>query len=677
MKMGDVGGGFGSCGLLLVDRHRSGMQKPKQSILGDCAPARADLPARLSWERSYTVLWVHFLACRPTSKMMGDEAVAVVAGANNVNFTITGVGRTAVDAHRAKTSVTTNPLVQIGYRIRTRTLQEIVERFFLDDEEDRSSSAQKNLLVIGAGLDVAIGWHTVQSRRNVAVVELDLPDVCHAKRLLLEETGTSSECAAIMDWMPFSGEDGIGSSGWVVCCRGTCRSTGSSYTLIATDLNHCLDEKWQNQLLALLMIQRPRPRPEEEGEEDLNNHNKSNNDDDCETKKKNAKVVYCFETLVISELVLTYLSPWSCDALLRFLAHQQKGHQFHLVAYEPLGGGNDGHDDDSQFDSVVASYRAEYRQRFCEKLSWTSSPQNNNGSDTTMTPLGNSLRHVRDRMRRLAGFGYSHARYPTATAADFRSSTNTNNDQWLFDEHAALALHLRSYVVSISSHDLLTRHRLSSYDDPRPRAVTSLSTKVWLCRCCGDNNNSNDHDDDIDETIRSAFRQSYEPYFVQYPAIRRLCDHVVGCNGSLRSSIGGWYRRHGGAFWMLVAKADNDDNNAPTTTVVGGLGLRRLDHAEATKRKLPTATTDTTCFEMERVFIVPAFRGRGLSKVLLDAALKFAGHSSTIVAVTLSVLTEANGLYAKRGGFAVTATETKGSLTYCTYTRSNGPGNEP
>jgi GNAT superfamily N-acetyltransferase len=592
-----------------------------------------------------------------TATAAGAGAAAETTGTiMMMNTFITGVvGRTAVDALHAKTSADVNPLVQIGYRIRTRTLQEIVDRFFFfvgcDVVENKKKKQKKNLLVIGAGLDLSIGLHTVQTvPQQIHVVELDRLDVCRAKRNILLKS---------YDWMIMDDDDDHNhnettttslidtsstSSSIAVVCHGTHTTTQSSYTLVAADLHQA--EQWISQLREMMMMMR----------KNLHHHGDDDDDDDDDA-----------ETLVISELVLTYLSPTSCDTLLRLLAQQQSNH-WHFVAYEPLGPRSATSDDDPKMDtnddesSILRSYRAEYLQRFRETLQ--RGEDNNNDTTTTttttMTPLGSSLRHVRDRLQ-TAGFRYSYARFPTAQSTDFTMIASTKNNKArpipavLFDEHAALALHLQSYVVTIASHDWWTCRRLSGNG---PTLVQQEEpNEVWLCTALNNN-------DDEDDAIRTAFRATYAPFFVPHPAIRKLCEQVER-EGSFRSNIGGWYQQRGGNFWILVTTEERDDDDASSPIVViGGLGLRKLDDREATKRKLPRCP----CFEMERVFVTPAFRGRGLAKVLMKSALKFAGPQSTIVAITLSVLEEANQLYSNFG-FARIATEQKGSLTYCTYTR--------
>eukprot|EP00978_Attheya_sp_CCMP212_P024379 scaffold76485_cov55-Attheya_sp.AAC.3 len=166
------------------------------------------------------------------------------------------------------------------------------------------------------------------------------------------------------------------------------------------------------------------------------------------------------------------------------------------------------------------------------------------------------------------------------------------------------------------------------------------------------------------ESVRTLFQNTYTHLFEQYPAVRKMVktalrtdlsrktnDLTKGVTTDLNtnenssavdeegvSSIGRRYEEGGGFF--LVASIDghsnNDDENDDLNvlkgrTIIGCIGIRL-------KPPPMTATRSIQMYEIQRLAVDPTFRGNGIGKTLLKAAVgnlsKHHCHGLELVATT-------------------------------------------
>ena len=296
-------------------------------------------------------------------------------------------------------------------------------------------------------------------------------------------------------------------------------------------------------------------------------------------------------TLVLSELVLAYLSTPACDNLLRQCAtlfQKTTTTNSCVLLYEPLGPLGDEDDDktkggteqneSSSSSSVLEAYQRSYYRQFNSKLQrGRAQPNNKSGNEkddqsqnadattvTTVHPLGVSCRSVEQRLRE-AGLTHAHAALAGRVAASMPHQQWKAREQ--FDEHAALALHLSSYAVvcgfgvmsagegvddSSSDHSLLFRRFVcgdwafpgSAYA-PRPIRLRKSSSNTnavacWLTtieRC--------------DESqVRRLFEATYKHLFDKYPAVRKMVKSALRKDLGVGSSGGRTSDHHRGGSSM-------------------------------------------------------------------------------------------------------------------------------
>jgi GNAT superfamily N-acetyltransferase len=119
-----------------------------------------------------------------------------------------------------------------------------------------------------------------------------------------------------------------------------------------------------------------------------------------------------------------------------------------------------------------------------------------------------------------------------------------------------------------------------------------------------------------------------------------------GFDGELRA-LPGKYAHPGGRIYLVHPRADAADASGLGGTVhAGAVGCGAIRPLS-----LVDAAADATTVEIKRMFIIPAFRGRGLAGELLDAMLADAraiGYRRAVLDTSVS-MHAAIGLYTSRG----------------------------
>jgi len=409
-------------------------------------------------------------------------------------------------------------------------------------------------------------------------------------------------------------------------------------------------------------------------------------------------------TLVISELVLSYLPPPSTDQLLRWCSDRLcRTSDSALISLEALGfdttmsvrGSNGG------IISVADGYRREYCRRFDEKMKLGKSTttletdgindkeENDDGnrlssSNSLFHPIGSSTEQVSIRLRK-AGFSEASSAANLGVVASVAAAAVSSTSKTplicpeIFDEHAAFSLHLLSYVLVCGLIDI-SQQKMNQSEDPidfsllrsllcpweRPNALAFVRAGLPIIDLR--KGIAYTEIESIDEgQVRDMFKSTYDIYKDDYPAIRKMVKGVLK-NDLMKttttkhnsSAISDYYRSLGGVFLVAVRytdssslKYDNDDGNNDDTKkihqncrkVVGCVGIRSCEAKDADASRI---------LEIFRLTVDINHRGQGIARNLLQAVEKYAleqrqSHSLKFVANTLTILNAAAGLYESCG----------------------------
>jgi GNAT superfamily N-acetyltransferase len=470
----------------------------------------------------------------------------------------------------------------------------------------------------------------------VRVVELDLLEICAIKKACLERMEGS------LNLLQFETTTDARPS---VVLSGRCTTNSSSYHLVATDLRDV--KSLENAVSSVLDPDVP--------------------------------------TLMVSELVLAYLDESSSDQLLRWCASflkKTKSGTSCLVLYEPLGPKySSGNDKESGPTSIVEAYKESYSQHFHSKLD---RGRRQTGEDASSEhhglffPIGSTCSSVE---RRLHGAGFGRCRAVLAGRAAAQATRLCLEPMELFDEHAALTLHLSSYVlscgfpssVSAAAHQQLFEDTMcpwmSGFGPPVPLPQDNGSGgTIWLTTPAGP--------DGDEEQLRTLFSKTYEHLFQSYPAIRKMVKSAL--RKDLSSGIARRFQEKGGDFVVAVQVAPNRTDatgggNCDRRVVVGGTGLRRLSTMEQRARGIPS---DSIVYEIHHLFVGTNYRGGGVGSALLRACEGFATRRQrkchgnlSLMATTPAELKQANSFY-QSCGFKVTEEVRSGDLLMRTYVKS-------
>jgi GNAT superfamily N-acetyltransferase len=494
-----------------------------------------------------------------------------------------------------------SPLINAGYAVRLAAVTSTVYSFL-----QYHAGTPVQLVILGCGLDVMGLWAQLVDSSNVTVFELDTPQISTTKKSLLLQNklvvDLGSDCGAVL-------------KGHVVDpnnCGDTSHmsSSGATYNLYACDL------------------------------------------------RKIESIEPCFHTLdkskptlVISELVLTYLGRQGMDRLLSWCAENLCCNPTScMAAFEALS------PKAPINHSILEKYKERYCQFFMDKLSRGLAKCD---PCELFCPPGCDATSVETRFRN-AGFGESMA----ALAGNVMINQVLRSPE-PFDEHAALSLHVRSYALIVGFHRrvevpmarcLCPWSSVVKHDFPAT-ILQGIDGKVYTIRVI----QSKDQ-----EEVRHLYSQTYEDLFEEYPSVRKMVKTGLKTDLSCSvddseweySTIGARYGLAGGVF--LVAM-DNRER------LLGCAGLRQCQRREG-----QGTGTQYRTFEIHRLAVDADSRGEGVGTRLLQALETFIAKElkedevGALIATTPAVLIAANHLYSS-SGFEHGKGETLGKMTINTY----------
>lgn len=555
------------------------------------------------------------------------------------------------------------PLINAGYGIRVSTVLHQIESFvafhrwndvrrYNNNEHLPNIHPNPNhhqveiqIIVLGCGFDVTGLWSlsladqalstlltpiSGSSSIGMHVVEIDFPSICSSKIHAIQSL-------KMLDHSPGNNDTTTVLNAWHGVDR---RNANARYTILSADLQ---DQSIMEDIFTSL------------GVLDTN-----------------------LPTLILSELVLTYVPQNSCNFILQRIATLFRHTGSCMVLYEPLGPTTNTETTEDAVISVLESYKRSYCNSFNSKLQrgvvnkstkvmeneteYRDVPQQQH--QPRFHPLGISTVEVRERLEQ---FGYDHVNVATAgtVASYLQKCTNT---EWraleLFDEHAALALHLSSYVV-VTAFPKAKRTDFVSND------VDGDTFRRYLCpwlfhgglllhpqpigRLCMTNNHDSLNTDsssiwittirkDDEKQVRDMFHQTYQYLFDEHPSIRKMVkaalrkdlgvggiDSVTSLVANDNSLIGIGYYKQGGDFMVAIrtspslqnennatmeASSDDRTNGHHIRQVLGGIGIRQCTREECVSRSIPS--NDTICYEIHRFFVHNDYRGYGIGTALFQ-----------------------------------------------------------
>lgn len=623
------------------------------------------------------------------------------------------------------------PLVNAGYACRVLSISQTIRSFisyhkimsYQTKNTAQPRKKQIRIVFLGCGVDVIGLWSRslLSSEDNIdlQIVEIDTAEICSIKRKkILSDPGIISNItehfhAAIRKTDLRSESE----------CKKRCYYTGKinfppsiqvsgvntthicDYLLIPADLN---DTSTMSIIVDI----------EEENDDDI-------------------------PTLVVSELVLSYLSPSSTDSLLRWCSENLcKTCDSAFVFLESIGISDSTGSNSGCTISVEEGYRREYCKKFDDKMkrgmhSKRKIQYGNNMSEkdhgkglyseqTFFHPIGGSLDDIKSVVHK-AGFSGASSATTLGVVASFAVAATSTitaaaRKEWIcpeiFDEHAALVLHLQSYVLACG----LSKHVKKKSDNSedfslfrsflcpweRPNALAFVRAGLPLVDSKKKTTYTEIEINDEGQ-VRDLFRNSYEKYTDTYTAIRKMIKTVLknelketkstivmkdkngvaddnddSQNSFPSSVISNYYRSFGGIFLVAlqyytdslsISIHGDDDGNiyqgsvgATNRKVVGCVGIRSCE-AKNSERG--------TTFEVFRLAVRTDHRGQGIAKDLLRAAERYMlekqrkYHRMKFVANTLTILNEAAGLY-EACGYKVEEEKPLGSkLIMRTYTKES------
>jgi O-methyltransferase involved in polyketide biosynthesis/GNAT superfamily N-acetyltransferase len=491
-----------------------------------------------------------------------------------------------------------SPLVNAGYAVRLAVVTSTVHSFI-----QHHANQPIQLVILGCGLDVLGLWAHSIDPSNVTVYELDTPQISNTKKDLLLKN------KLVVDL----GSDGTLLKGRIADpADGDAASSDPNYHLFSCDLR-----KIETVEQCLQTLDRSKP------------------------------------TLVLSELVLTYLGRLAMDNLLQWCAENVcSAPGSCLASFETLG------PKAPIRHSVLEGYKQQYCQQFVDKLSRGLAKFD---PDDLFHPPGYDVTSVETRYRK-AGFNTSLA------ALAGHAMRQTLHCQEPFDEHAALDLHLRSYVlvlgfprcVDLGLVRLLCPWSSVVKHEFKPTTVQAVDGTDYTIRIIQAKDQEN---------VRHLYRQTYEGLFEEYPSVRKMVKTGLktdlSCNTDDAerdySTIGSRFGMTGGVFLVAV---DNDKE-----ALLGCVGLRLCQRHERRLRGDHEYT-----FEIHRLAVDPENRGKGVGKMLMEALDTFVAHelgdgdSYGLVATTPALLSAANSLYLSCG-FQVEKEEAFGKMIINTFSR--------
>lgn len=539
------------------------------------------------------------------------------------------------------------PLINAGYSVRVLAISSTILRFVKEKRRVLDSS-KINLVFLGAGLDIVgiwaclIGTYDTSINANVQLYEVDCEENFTEKRDALLNSEILSK---------YSSHDEV---------------NGGDAKILKGRIGIYNEDK-------------------EEQDEDCNFTLVSSDLRDISGLDKAFKATSfdsSVPTIVISELVLAYLNldqnGRHTNDLLNFISsHLCTSRHSIFLAYEPVIPGND---EDSKNTNIVQGYGMEYFSQFVSKLDRGNARDTTSGNrcdfeaveSSSFAPIGKSSSHVIDRLRN-SGFDGIVGCTPVAKAAGY--ITESIQPPELFDEHAALRLHLYCYsiICATGSYNRSTSQDAKNWVAICPwlkielNNVTKGSGTKFQREIDGTNLVLTPIKCEDQEEVRSLFNESYADLCEQFPSVRKLVKAALKSDlnakyksgpttDSMDCAIWQHYCAKGGAFWVVTrdsfaCDADNLSNsqhNRNNCTVVGCIGVKKCASSAVSSHRYEAL------YEINRLAVISSDRGNGIGKALLHCVEEFVrGREATgkigILATTPQVLHAANYFYTANG----------------------------
>jgi GNAT superfamily N-acetyltransferase/O-methyltransferase involved in polyketide biosynthesis len=574
--------------------------------------------------------------------------------------------------HIASNKKRQTPLVNAGYACRVLAVSHRIRSFLSYHEIMADNSKRRRhkvqILLLGCGVDVIGIWAAKSlSTLDVTILEVDTPEICQVKRDLFSdhhqvEHLTQHQIDDTLIW--YSGEIAIDDNN----SKGDCNSSKQRYIMIPANLKDL-------STLDVVLLDSSIPF-------------------DGDTP-----------TLVLSELVLAYLPPTCTDSLLAWCATNFHRSESALVALEPLG--FDNHNKPAGFVGVVEGYRRDYCHKFQGKMQRGQPPQvpekvveeeeSGTKESALFYPIGTSTDEVTQRLLQL---GFHHVSTTTlgvaatiAAAAVAATTTlqKTMTCTEIFDEHAALALHLRSYAMTcgmLGNNNELFRRIMCPWEGPNALPMTRAGLPDFDFHTHTVYTEIQVQDE---PSVRTMFESTYKDHMKTYPSIRKLVkmvlskelrETIVGHdrnNFLVRSTIAEHYQSSHGIF-LVAVKYMNDENeeveveveveeeeeeeeeSARFRRVIGFAGIKKCEDKDV----------ELGTMEIFRLMVQEAYRGQGIATRLLQAVERYACDQQCprILANTLTILDAASRLYMSCGYHAERETPLGPDLVLTTFAKT-------
>jgi GNAT superfamily N-acetyltransferase/O-methyltransferase involved in polyketide biosynthesis len=510
------------------------------------------------------------------------------------------------------------PLVNAGYAARVLAVSHSIDNW-VKYHQHVHPETKLQIVFFGCGIDVIGIWSRSLVERSglIRIVELDMPSVCATKKQFLTSKGLVME----MPGPNITKEDEL--VGQIVMSDKTNLSQ-PDYFLLPVDLMEisALDRILDGESFIMDPFHVP--------------------------------------TLVVSELVLAYLPPDKTDQLLTWCSSKLiQTPDSAMLLLEPLG-----HDEtqSKRTTSVLEGYRRDYCQLFQRKMergkSTTNTPKSDSEAMSKISspfyPIGVSSKSVEERLRR-AGFQTADVTTLGSAAAHSSSGSDFQIPE-IFDEHAALILHLQSYVVAtafLHNSDTLLLRMLC----PARNAVSEIPPVLTEDRIVYTVLERRD-----EVAMRDLFRETYVDLFDDYPAIRKMVKGIMNRefapslddgNEKADSEITARYKSQGGCFFVAARYTQDKAERE----VIGCVGVRCCERKD-----------DPHTLEVFRLAVHESCRGKGIGRGLLQMVESFARsrQSPKLIAHTITCLERALLAY-EACGFNVEKDSPLGSLTMRTY----------
>ena len=502
------------------------------------------------------------------------------------------------------------PLVNLGYAIRVHCISKSIEsfiKFHKYRQQDQKKQRAIQLVLLGCGMDVIGIWAASllddSACCQLNVIEMDQPEICQAKKEIFMKQNIIDPTARGNMVTPLEHEHIVlkgrirQSSEGKETRQSQTSSTHTNYTLLQVDLADSTQVRTS-----------------------LSKSTDSNT-----------------PTLIISELVVSYLSESSCRKLLEYCATGIcQAENSALVALEPLGASARKNNNSSELCSVVEGYKRSYCGKFGTKLikGTASDDTKGNRPAAPFRTLGNSCDHCEALFR---GVGLQHAH--SASLLEFlASAVESFAIQEMFDEHAAMSLHLQSYAITIG---------LSNGSD----GGLQRSLCPWIQLDNGVSFSVIQRQDEF--AVRKLFISMYEDVFDEHPAVRKMCRTALKSDlaqtshpSDSQSTIAMKYEALGGCF--IVATTNERSTGGERRRVVGIGGIRRIDEyrGRGDDKNIMKPT-----IEINRLCVHKEFRGQRIGQAivkLLESHAKERNHTC-VLATTIDILEAANKFYRSCG----------------------------